>query len=256
LLQKKGKFSEDQARFYIIQIILAIEYLHSKDIIYRDLKPENVLLDQEGYIRITDFGLSKPGISGNKGANSVCGTPEYLAPEILFRWGHGKAVDWWTTGAILYEMVTGLPPFYSQNREELFERIKYHGMKYPNYLSKALIDLLEGFFKKEPNKRLGGGEFGADEIKCHPWFEGIDWDAHMRKEIQAPFIPNVQSDTDVSNFDPEFTEQAIGSLDNGFFDNGQNFPGWSYNGLDSLKKTSSPKFSEKNEESERIELEF
>jgi serine/threonine protein kinase len=166
------------------------------------LKPENVLIDQQGYIRITDFGLSKLGITGNKGANTICGTPEYLAPEILARFGHGKAVDWWTLGAILFEMVTGLPPFYSTNREEMFDRIRFGTLKYPNFLSKNLINLLEGLFKKDPNARLGGGADGADEIKNHPWFDGVDWDAYLRKEIQAPFIPNINSDTDVQNFDP------------------------------------------------------
>jgi serine/threonine protein kinase len=259
LLQKKRQFSEDTAKFYIVQIILALEHLHKQDIIYRDLKPENVLIDSDGYVRLTDFGLSKKGIQGNKGANSVCGTPEYLAPEILFRWGHGKAVDWWTLGAILFEMLTGLPPFYTPNREELFEKIKYYTLKYPAYLSPNARSLLEGLFKKEPNKRLGGGSEDAEEIKAHPWFEGIDWNAFLRKEIPAPYTPVIKDDTDVSNFDPEFTEAPVGSFDNNFFENGLNYPGWSYNGSESFKlnmKTSPPKMSDQNSQEGKMDMEY
>lgn len=228
LLQRKRQFSEDVARFYVSQIILALEHLHKNDIVYRDLKPENVLIDREGYVRLTDFGLSKKGVSQTKGAKSVCGTPEYLAPEILNRTGHGKAVDWWTVGAILFEMLTGLPPFYTPNREELFEKIRFYTLKYPTYLSQNVRSLLDGLFKKDPEKRLGGGTNDADEIKSHPWFEGLDWDALYRKEIPAPFVPIIKEDTDVSNFDPEFTDAPIvSSLDN--TDTMQMYSGWTFN---------------------------
>lgn len=125
LLSKRGKFTEDQTRFYAAQIVLALEALHNKNVIYRDLKPENVLIDDKGYIRIADFGLSKANVKGARDATSVCGTPEYLAPEILLNQGHGKPIDYWALGAIIFEMLTGLPPFYSENRDELFERIKH-----------------------------------------------------------------------------------------------------------------------------------
>jgi len=235
LLQKKRQFSEENARFYIVQILLALEHLHKFDIVYRDLKPENVLLDKDGYVRLTDFGLSKKGVKGNKEANSVCGTPEYLAPEVLFRWGHGKAVDWWTLGAILFEMLTGLPPFYTPNREDLFQKIKYYTLKYPAYLSFNAKSLLEGLFRKEPDKRLGGGPNDAEDIKAHPWFEGVNWDAFLRKELKAPYLPIIQNELDVSNFDPEFTEAPIGSFGDTIQEPGQNYAGWSYNGSDSLQ---------------------
>ena len=115
-LQKHGKFKEETARFYACCILLALEELHKYDIIYRDLKPENVLVGNNGYAKITDFGLSKEGISNNYDAKSFCGTPEYLPPEVLNRSGHGKSADWWSFGAIIYEMLTGLPPFYNKNK--------------------------------------------------------------------------------------------------------------------------------------------
>jgi len=124
-LSQIGRFKQDAARFYAANILLALEHLHKKDILYRDLKPENVLVGSDGYIRLTDFGLSKENISGTKDANSLCGTAEYLSPEILQRQGHGKATDWWSFGAIIYEMLVGLPPFYNKDRDKLYQNIKY-----------------------------------------------------------------------------------------------------------------------------------
>jgi len=125
--------------------------------------------------------------------------------------GHGKAVDWWTLGAILYEMLTGLPPFYTPSREELFERIKFGALKYPSHLSPNSRNLLEGLFKKDPDKRLGGGIDDAKSIKAHPWFGGVDWEAYLKKELKAPFKPIIKGDSDISNFDPEFTETPLES---------------------------------------------
>lgn len=129
-------------------MLLAIEFLHTKDIIYRDLKPENVLIDQEGNIKLSDFGLSRLNIKANE-AKSICGTPEYLAPEIIMKLGYGKPVDWWTFGSIVFEMLTGFPPFYTKNRSELFERIKFASPKYPSYLSPNARSLLEGLLRKD-----------------------------------------------------------------------------------------------------------
>ncbi len=141
-LSRVGNFDEEVTRFYAAQILLAIKYLHSNDIIYRDLKPENVLIDGNGYVKITDFGLSKANITGDQDAKSFCGTPEYLAPEVLAREGYGKAVDWWSFGSILYEMLTGVPPFYEQDREKLFKSIKDEEPEYPAELSDGCKDLL------------------------------------------------------------------------------------------------------------------
>mmetsp|Transcript_21819 Transcript_21819/g.38391 ORF Transcript_21819/g.38391 Transcript_21819/m.38391 type:complete len:666 (+) Transcript_21819:420-2417(+) len=209
-LGKLGKFPELRAKFYAAEIILAISYVHSLDIIYRDLKPENVLLDASGHIRLTDFGLSKEGISSSSsGANSFCGTPEYLAPEILNRQGHGRAVDWWSLGALLYEMLTGLPPFYCQDRERLFEKIRKSDLHYPASLSSDSKHLLRGLLTKDPTKRLGSGPKDADEIKPHPFFATIDWDKLQKGEITPPWAPQISGNHDTSQFDKEFTSMPI-----------------------------------------------
>lgn len=191
-------------------MVLAIEYLHQNNIIYRDLKPENVLIDRDGYIRLTDFGLSKRNVIGEKDAFSVCGTPEYLAPEVLLKQGHGKPVDWWTLGCIIYEMVTGQPPYYSSNRQDLFEKIKHALPKLPNTLSKNIRNLLEMLFQKKPEERLGSD--GAEKIKSHPWFQKVDWERIYNKQIIPPFVPVLQSESDTQNFDPEFTGDSLSSF--------------------------------------------
>jgi len=209
-LGKLGKFPEPRSRFYSAEIILAISYVHSLDIIYRDLKPENVLLDGSGHIRLTDFGLSKEGISSSSsGANSFCGTPEYLAPEILNRQGHGRGVDWWSLGALLYEMLTGLPPFYCQDRERLFEKIRKSELHYPASLSSTSKHLLRGLLTKDPTRRLGSGPKDAEEIKPHPFFASIDWDRLQKGQIAPPWTPTITGSQDTSQFDAEFTSMPI-----------------------------------------------
>jgi serine/threonine protein kinase len=209
-LGKLGKFPEPRARFYAAEIILAISYVHSLDIIYRDLKPENVLLDAKGHIRLTDFGLSKEGISNSSsGANSFCGTPEYLAPEILNRQGHGRAVDWWSLGALLYEMLTGLPPFYCQDRERLFEKIRKSELHYPPSLSQNSKALLKGLLTKDPSKRLGSGPRDANDIKEHPFFAPIEWERLQTGQVTPPWAPTISGNNDTSQFDKEFTSMPI-----------------------------------------------
>lgn len=134
-LSRAGRFEDSRAKFYAACMVLAIEHLHKANIVYRDLKPENVLIDASGYAKITDFGLSKENIMDNVSTYSFCGTPEYLAPEILHKTGHGKAVDWWSVGALIYEMLTGLPPFYTRDRDKLFNSIKYCEINIPSYFS-------------------------------------------------------------------------------------------------------------------------
>lgn len=209
-LCKVGKFSESRASFYAAEIVLALEYIHQLDIVYRDLKPENVLLDARGHVRLTDFGLSKEGITNSSsGANSFCGTPEYLAPEILNRQGHGRAVDWWSLGALLYEMLTGLPPFYCRDRERLFEKIRRGHLEYPRSLSSRAQLLLRGLLTKDPTKRLGSGEDDASPIKSHLFFHGTNWEKLASGEISPPWDPQINNSADTSQFDEEFTSMPI-----------------------------------------------
>lgn len=235
LLQKKRRFKEEYAKFYAVQVLLAMEHLHKYDIVYRDLKPENVLIDVDGYLRLIDFGLSKIGIKTNKGSKSDCGTPEYLAPEILFRLENGKAVDWWTLGAFIYELLTGLPPFYSADRDELFNNIKYKTLKYPFYISPTAKSLLEGLLEKDPEKRLGS-KMGAQEIKNHSWFQDIEWEKYLKKEVKAPLVPVVKNELDFSNFDAQFTETNVESFGENIFAETQNYPEWSYTASESLQR--------------------
>eukprot|EP00455_Lapot_gusevi_P020628 TRINITY_DN21838_c0_g2_i1.p1 TRINITY_DN21838_c0_g2~~TRINITY_DN21838_c0_g2_i1.p1 ORF type:complete len:418 (+),score=72.88 TRINITY_DN21838_c0_g2_i1:49-1302(+) len=216
-LGKAGKFSEKLAKFYAAEIVLALEYLHNLGIVYRDLKPENVLLDGNGHIALTDFGLSKEGIIDNTSAHSFCGTPEYLAPEILTRTGHGRAADWWSLGALLYEMLTGMPPFYSRDRERLFQKILKSELMFPRQFSPEAKSLLKGLLNRDSNERLGSSKEDAKEIKAHPFFADIDFDLLLNLQIPPPFRPVVARDKngieDTNNFDSEFTNLPIRSVD-------------------------------------------
>lgn len=211
-LSKVGKFQEPRAAFYAAEIVLALSHIHALDIVYRDLKPENVLLDAKGHVRLTDFGLSKEGISSSSsGATSFCGTPEYLAPEILSRQGHGRAVDWWSLGALLYEMLTGLPPFYCRDREKLFEKIRKGHLEYPRSLSAGAQALLRGLLTKDPRRRLGSETEDAEMIKKHIFFDDTHWEKLVRGEIPPPWDPQINERTDTRQFDVEFTGMPINS---------------------------------------------
>eukprot|EP00484_Ammonia_sp_Unknown_P005059 CAMPEP_0197075146 /NCGR_PEP_ID=MMETSP1384-20130603/211462_1 /TAXON_ID=29189 /ORGANISM="Ammonia sp." /LENGTH=576 /DNA_ID=CAMNT_0042513989 /DNA_START=108 /DNA_END=1838 /DNA_ORIENTATION=- len=213
-LSKAGRFTEDRTRYYIAEIVLAMEYLHSKDIIYRDLKPENILLDSDGHVKITDFGLCKENVPDNVSAHSFCGTPEYLAPEILRKVGHGKAADWWTLGALIYEMLCGVPPFYSRSRDALFDKILRQKIRFPNYFSREAIDIIKQLMQRNPKYRMGSRN-GASEVKVHIFFNGINWEQLYRREIEPPFKPRLSKDKHGviggANFDPEFTGMPIDS---------------------------------------------
>jgi len=209
-LKKEGRFAENRVKLYAAEIASALDHLHALDIVYRDLKPENILLDAEGHICITDFGLSKQ-IESPEGTHTFCGTPEYLAPEVLKGQGHGTPVDWWSLGTLLFEMLTGLPPFYAQNVNVMYTKILSGELRFPSYISDNAKSLLEGLLTRDPEKRLGTN--GGTEVKHHPWFGDIDWDKLVRKEIDPPFKPKVKSIDDTSQIDPTFTrERAIDSV--------------------------------------------
>jgi len=202
LIQRQRRLTESQARFITCQIILALEALHKNGIIYRDLKPENVLICADGYVKITDFGLSRTGVDGDD-VKSFCGTPEYLAPEVICQLPYGRAVDWWTLGCLIFEMVSGIPPFFKSNRNELFEGIKFENPKLAISLSKECRMLIAGLLTKDPAKRHGSR--GASEIKNHPWFSGVNWSYVMAKKYEAPFKTTLGNSYGIENFAVEFT---------------------------------------------------
>lgn len=209
-LKEETKFSVQRAKYYAAEITLAIEHLHKFDIIYRDLKPENCVLDKDGHVCLTDFGLAKTSISNSSPTYTFCGTPEYLAPEILRGSGHAKAVDWWSLGILLYEMLVGLPPFYSENVSEMYELILKAPLKFPSFVPPEAQSLLRGLLDREEFKRLGAGPTDGEEIKSHPFFSDIDWEKLYNREITPPFIPVVgEGESDTKFFDEEFTSERI-----------------------------------------------
>uniref|UniRef100_A0A7N5ZZM8 non-specific serine/threonine protein kinase n=1 Tax=Anabas testudineus TaxID=64144 RepID=A0A7N5ZZM8_ANATE len=208
-LSRERVFSEDRTRFYGAEIVSALDYLHSAKIVYRDLKLENLMLDKDGHIKITDFGLCKEGITDTATMKTFCGTPEYLAPEVLEDNDYGRAVDWWGLGVVTYEMMCGRLPFYNQDHEKLFELILMEEIKFPRTLSADAKSLLSGLLIKDPNKRLGGGPDDAKEIMRHSFFGTVDWQDVYDKKLVPPFQPQVSSETDTRYFDEEFTAQTI-----------------------------------------------
>eukprot|EP00049_Salpingoeca_infusionum_P009717 m.165060 g.165060 ORF g.165060 m.165060 type:complete len:517 (+) comp14418_c0_seq1:373-1923(+) len=203
-LQKEGAFSEERSRFYAAMLVLALDHLHSHEIIYRDLKPENILIDMNGYIKLTDFGLCKENIKQFEKTNTFCGTPEYMAPEILQQKGYGLEVDWWTVGTLLYEMITGLPPFYHEDTQEMYRRILFAPLEPSEELSEKAMDVVTGLLQRNPNRRLG--HLSVKEITRHAFFKDVNWDDLLHKRTPAPWVPQVKSPYDTSNFDAEFTQ--------------------------------------------------
>eukprot|EP00158_Paraphelidium_tribonemae_P006437 Partr_v1_DN27817_c1_g1_i2_m22565 putative serine threonine protein kinase len=212
-LQTEGFFMEERAKFYTAELLIALECLHNYNIIYRDLKPENILLDYTGHIALCDFGLCKLNMTKGETTNTFCGTPEYLAPELLIGNGYTKVVDWWTLGVLLYEMMVGIPPFYSENTNEMYRKILSDPLVFPednpgegSVMSPVAKSLLKELLERDPLKRLGAN--GPEEIKKHAFFSNINWDQLYRKMITPPFRPNVASASDTSNFSDEFTNET------------------------------------------------
>ncbi|KAH0544266.1 hypothetical protein FGG08_001529 [Glutinoglossum americanum] len=232
-LQKEQRFDINRSRFYTAELLCALECLHGFNVIYRDLKPENILLDYTGHIALCDFGLCKLDMKDEDRTNTFCGTPEYLAPELLLSQGYTKTVDWWTLGVLLYEMLTGLPPFYDENTNEMYRKILQDPLHFPGpeIVPQTAKDLLTKLLDRNPSTRLGVN--GAAEIKAHPFFHSIDWRKLLQRKYEPTFKPNVVDALDTANFDREFTSEApTDSLVEGPFLSStmqQQFAGWSYN---------------------------
>lgn len=207
-LEKEGIFMEDTACFYLAEITLALGHLHSNGIIYRDLKPENIMLNHEGHIKLTDFGLCKESIHDGTVTHTFCGTIEYMAPEILNRSGHNRAVDWWSLGALMFDMMTGSPPFTGENRKKTIDKILKCKICLPPYLTPDARDLIKKLLKKNSSQRLGSGKGDCADIQKHPLFRHINWDDLLLKRVEPPYRPSLQSDEDVSQFDSRFTRQT------------------------------------------------
>jgi serine/threonine protein kinase len=205
LIQNKGKLNEEEARFYSGQIVNVIAHLHSKGIIYRDLKPENLLIDRNGNMKLADFGLAiQTRVDQREQRYGQVGTTEFFAPEIAANREYGTSVDWWSFGCVLYQMLTGAFPFFGENKYKLIDNILKKEPEYPAEFSAELVDLFKQLFEKDPTKRIS-----TAGLKQHSWFAGLDWSALDNQTLQAPCIPNLTCDSDVENFDKEFTSLPI-----------------------------------------------
>ncbi|XP_054387604.1 serine/threonine-protein kinase N2 isoform X2 [Pongo abelii] len=201
-------FSEPRAVFYAACVVLGLQYLHEHKIVYRDLKLDNLLLDTEGFVKIADFGLCKEGMGYGDRTSTFCGTPEFLAPEVLTETSYTRAVDWWGLGVLIYEMLVGESPFPGDDEEEVFDSIVNDEVRYPRFLSTEAISIMRRLLRRNPERRLGASEKDAEDVKKHPFFRLIDWSALMDKKVKPPFIPTIRGREDVSNFDDEFTSEA------------------------------------------------
>lgn len=210
-LRRKGKFTEKMSQFYAAQVLLALEYLHYCGLVYRDLKPENILLDNEGYLKLTDFGFCKM-VEGRTW--TLCGTPEYIAPEIILSKGYGKSADWWSFGVLIYEMNAGYAPFFSSDPMKIYEKIVTGKFKSPSQFSNELKDILNNTLQVDLTRRYGNLKDGPRDIKRHMWFKNIDWDRVYQKKIKPSYIPVCKDAGDDSNFDHyDEDEHKISSKD-------------------------------------------
>ncbi|KAF0715220.1 Aste57867_3504 [Aphanomyces stellatus] len=198
-LRKAGRFDFNTTKFYSSQVVSIFEYLHSQDFIYRDLKPENLLLDHEGFIKITDFGFAKRVAFKTY---TLCGTPEYIAPEVLLNKGHGKGVDWWTMGILIFEMLAGQPPFCDDDPMGIYQQILSGKINFPRYFDRNAKALIKRLLTADLTKRYGCLKNGVDDIKKHKFFSGCDWEAILARKGTAPIVPKVVTPNDTSNFDP------------------------------------------------------
>jgi len=200
ILRKKRSFNENETQFYSACVVEAFDYMHSMDIIYRDLKPENLVMDTDGYLKVTDFGFAKVV---PKKTYTLCGTPDYLAPEIVTGQGHGKGVDWWCLGVLIYELLSSFPPFFDDEPMGTYKKIIQGKFKFPKYFTPGSRDLIARLLRTRPTKRLPILKGGADNVRTHNWYKEskFDWNALRDGSRKAPYVPKVKSVKDISNFD-------------------------------------------------------
>jgi len=224
-LQQEEKFPEERVRFYGAEICLGLEYLHSSGVLYRDLKPENILLTNAGHICLTDFGISKEGLESDDARTATfCGTPEYLAPEVLAGKGYGKAVDWWSFGTLIFEMLTGLPPFYSQDVQQMYSKIMNEELVVPDTVSADAKSIVIKLLERDPEKRLKE----PDQIKKQPFFAPLNFEKLLLFEVEPPYKPPVKDELSTVMIDPSFTSEkpqldAEGGADAAYAKNFDNF---------------------------------
>lgn len=243
-LEREGIFLEDTTCFYLCEIILALEHLHNLGIIYRDLKPENVLLDAQGHVKLTDFGLCKEHIQEGIVTHTFCGTIEYMAPEILTRSGHGKAVDWWSLGALMFDMLTGMPPFTADNRKNTIDAILKGKLNIPAYLATDSRDLIRRLMKRQVSQRLGSGPTDGQAVRSHSFFKNVNWDDVLARRLDPPIKPILRSEDDVSQFDTKFTKQIpVDSPDDSTLSESANliFQGFTYVAPSVLEEMQQPR---------------
>ena len=197
LLKAENKFSLDKAQFYAGQIVFVLDYLHSKNIVYRNLKPENILINKNGYIKITDFELSK---EIKDRTYTMCGTPGYLAPEIILNKGHGLSVDWWALGILLYEMICGVDPFFDEDPMNVYKNILEGKIQFSSDFDEKSKSLIKHLLEPDLSKRYGNLKNGVNDIKNHVFFKNMYWDKLLRQEINAPFIPKLKGDNELKYF--------------------------------------------------------
>lgn len=209
ILRDRGNFDDSTTRFYTACVVEAFAYLHSKGIIYRDLKPENLILDHRGYAKLVDFGFAKK-IGFGKKTWTFCGTPEYVAPEIILNKGHDISADYWSLGILMYELLTGSPPFSGPDPMKTYNIILrgIDMIEFPKKITKNAANLIKKLCRDTPSERLGNLKNGVKDIQKHKWFEGFNWDGLRKGTLTPPIIPNLTSSTDTSNFDsfPEDNE--------------------------------------------------
>lgn len=187
-LRRARRFDSETSTFYAAEITMTIEYLHeSHGIAYRDLKPENILLDADGHLRLVDFGFAKQ--VGNRETYTLCGTPEYLAPEVIHNSGHGLAVDWWALGILIYEFLVGQPPFWDQNPMRIYEQIVEGRLRFPPNMPASAQNIVSLLCKTNPSERLGHISGGASRVRAHPFFQDIVWDDLFYRRVKGPILP-------------------------------------------------------------------